>query len=113
MLETIRSRQIYGFLVLTILPGKSSLFSLLTHPTTNPLTTPTPASALLGYHLRTRTEDLTLTTTPSPTLIQLQDRLNQLERREAQLSKESLDLNEKLIRVGVTTTTTHRGQQGQ
>ncbi|ORY72893.1 hypothetical protein BCR35DRAFT_307413 [Leucosporidium creatinivorum] len=80
MLETVRSRRIYGFLVLTILP----------------------TSAAIGYYLRDRkdslvTQEATSSTAPSPSVVG--DRIKMLRRHEAELAKEAQDIREKLERV--------------
>lgn len=101
MLETVRSRRIYGFLVLTILPSEFSFVyrclscssTLFVHPT---------ASAAIGYYLRDRkdsqvTQEATSCTAPSPSVVE--DRIKMLRRHEAELAKEAQDIQEKLRRV--------------
>ncbi|GAA5849343.1 hypothetical protein JCM3766R1_005322 [Sporobolomyces carnicolor] len=85
MLESVRSRQTWGFLILTVLP----------------------ASAGIGYYLRSRKdqhllEAVTPETAPSiESTRQLKDKIDLLRKREARLVHEEKELNDKLQRVRI------------
>lgn len=140
MLETVASRRLYGFLILTVLPGKHPPLPLLTPALQTqadsfprallsldlpqPFATPAfvnlalrpwpqrlphpPASAGLGYYLRTR-EDARLATitpahdtspaAPAPSTKELEAKLRQLRSLDAALKKEDDELATKLARA--------------
>ncbi|GAA5888298.1 hypothetical protein JCM6882_008572 [Rhodosporidiobolus microsporus] len=91
MLETVRSRQIYGFGVLTLIP----------------------ACLVAGYYLRTRSDDRIATaahaaasqpssTSQLPTSVDeraVRERIEMLKRREAELDDEAKELRTKLDRA--------------
>ncbi|GAA5903970.1 hypothetical protein JCM5296_002470 [Sporobolomyces johnsonii] len=105
MLQSARSRQLWGFLVITVLPGSSSLPSFLLPPPPQ-LTFPSAppvraASAYLGYYLRDSEDAKIAATAPSPALDEriLQDKITMLRRREVLLADEERDLGDKLARL--------------
>ncbi|GAA6007589.1 hypothetical protein JCM11491_004217 [Sporobolomyces phaffii] len=84
MLESVRSRQTWGFLILTVLP----------------------ASAGIGYYLRSRKdqhllEAVTPDSVPSnaTTAQQVRDKIQLLRKREARLVQEEHELDDKLDRI--------------
>ncbi|GAA5880940.1 hypothetical protein JCM1840_002103 [Sporobolomyces johnsonii] len=79
MLQSARSRQLWGFLVITVLP----------------------ASAYLGYYLRDSEDAKIAATAPSPALDArvLRDKITMLRRREVLLADEERDLGDKLARL--------------
>ncbi|KAM0747868.1 hypothetical protein T439DRAFT_336302 [Meredithblackwellia eburnea MCA 4105] len=88
MLETVRSRQIYGFLVLTVLP----------------------ASFAIGYYLKDREERKVDQAVSSPipafastTLSQssIEERIRTLKRQRAELDREKEELVNKLGKIGL------------
>ncbi|GAA6060805.1 hypothetical protein JCM10212_000578 [Sporobolomyces blumeae] len=88
MLESVRSRQLWGFLVLTVLP----------------------ASAGIGYYLRSQRDDrLVQAVTPESassleSTAALHDKIQFLRKREARLVQEEKELDDKLNRIPVGST---------
>ncbi|KAL8284071.1 hypothetical protein RQP46_005184 [Phenoliferia psychrophenolica] len=84
MLETVKSRRIYGFLILTVLP----------------------ASFAVGFFLKEKKDEgvekaatsPTLATTPLP-VATVEDRIRMLRRQQAELERERGEVVEKLRRV--------------
>ncbi|GAA5982535.1 hypothetical protein JCM5350_006105 [Sporobolomyces pararoseus] len=85
MLESVRSRQLWGFLVLTVLP----------------------ASAGIGYYLRSRKDEYLLeSVTPQSVTIkgdntakEVREKIELLRKRETRLLLEQKELEEKLQRI--------------
>jgi len=116
MLESVRSRQLWGFLVLTVLPGKFNAFSLysftlsfLVHLI---LSFSQTASAGIGYYLRSRKDEYLLeSVTPQSVnsikgegerdnnTKEIKDKIDLLRKREARLLLEEKELQDKLQRI--------------
>ncbi|GAA5971753.1 hypothetical protein JCM21900_005438 [Sporobolomyces salmonicolor] len=79
MLRTVRSRQLWGVLVITVLP----------------------ASAYLGYYLRDTRDAQIAATVATPDVDEriLKDKISMLRKRDVLLAEEERDLSEKLARL--------------
>ena len=86
MLETVSSRRLYGFLVLTVLPGSSR--SSLPHFRANPV----PAASFgVGYYLKDRKDSqVSLATATKPAeapVVAIEERIRMLRRKDAEIGR--------------------------
>lgn len=100
MLETVKSRRIYGFLILTVLPGTPRRPGT----TCTSLTPTSPASFAVGYFLKEQKDDKLEKVATAPSAAPLpastvEDRIRMLRRQQAELERERKEVVEKLKRV--------------